>query len=42
MCVNIALALSAVGRDDDDSAGININTSDVSSFPLAENNDRIM
>lgn len=39
MCVNFASALSAVGRDDDDSARININTSDVSSFPLAGNND---
>lgn len=35
-CVNSAVALFAVSIDDDESARLNINTSDISSFPLAE------
>lgn len=41
MTVNLALAFSSVGLDADESAPIAINTSDIFSFPLAENNDKI-
>lgn len=41
MTVNLALAFSSVGQDADESAPIAINTSDIFSFPLAENNDKI-
>lgn len=42
MRVNFGAALYSVGRDDDDSACVDINASDVFSFPFSENNGRIM